>query len=822
MIHARLLCRLFLLLLVQPVAFGQGFAGTPVPDYGDLAERERQYDLQHVKIEARLEIEQGRIEGRVTHRIEMLRDGLTRLVFDAEGLNIQFAAISGRKLPFSQDGRELRIDLDAPASAGDLLEVEIAYDGAPGKGLYFVRPEPGYPDRPRECWTQGQDEDNHFWVPIYDAPNDRTSFETLLTVPKDLTAVSNGELVSVEPAEDGWHTFHHVMKQPNSTYLIAFAVGPFERYSDTWRNKQIEYFVAEGVGEEKARRSFGMTPEVIEFFSARTGVEYPWSRYAQVAVAQFVVGGMENVSCTLQTDRTLHDAIAALEESSQGLVAHEAAHQWFGDLVTCRTWSDLWLNEGFATYFEELYREHHDGVDDFRLAVLGSQESFMRSDPPAEPCPMVADFFSRKSGRKSNHVYSKGASVLHMLRFVLGDEPFFKSIQLFLERHRMGLVETRDFQIAVADATGRNLEWFFEQWVFLAGYPQFKVRFDYDEPAKTGTMTVEQTQKTGGLVPVFRTPVDVEFVVDGVSEMRRIFVEEQTQEFTFPLEGRPSRVRFDKGGWIVKSLDFERSLDEWIEIAEQDKDVIGRLLAVRALKEINDPRATGCLAGVLLSLDHDQVRQEAADGLASGERGDAAVRALLSALEIGRAPVRARVVRALRNFKGAASVPARLREILATDPAYGPRMEALRSLVKLGVEDAFDIAELGLIIPSDGDRVACAALAALVDVDPRRAAPYVVTAATYGISIDLRHEALRQVGRIAGELTESEREEAVEVVRSGLRDDYSRTRSSTIRALQALQAREALDDLDRLATEDPNRRVRATAERAAERIRQSE
>ena len=307
-----------------------------------------------------------------------------------------------------------------------------------------------------------------------------------------------------------------------------------------------------------------------------------------------------------------------------------------------------------------------------------------------------------------------------------------------------------------------------------------------------------------------------------VSEVRRIFLQEQKQEFTFPLLERPSRVRFDKGGWIVKKLDFERSLDEWIEIAEQDPDVTGRLLAVRALKNSDDPRATLCLTGVLQSLDHDRVREEAADGLASGDRGAEAAEALLAALATGRAPVRSRVVRALGSLKGVAAIPPRLREVLATDPAYGPRIEAVKSLVKLDIENAFDVAELALIIPSDKDRVSRAALGALVDADPRRAAPYVVTAATYGISIDLRHEALSLVSRIADQLTESERKEAVEVVRAGLADEYSRTRSSTVRALQALQAAEALDDLDRLAKEDPNRRVRYSAQRAAERIRKSE
>ena len=817
----RALIPILMCLLLSNTVIAQGFKEAPVPDFGDRAERVRDFDLLHVRIEARLEIEQETIRGRVTHSLRSLNDGVREILLDSEGLNLHYVQVADHKLPFSEKDGKLRVELAEAVNDGERLEVEIAYDGSPASGLYFVRPEPGYPDKPLQAWTQGQAEDNHYWVPMYDFPNDRTSFETFLTVPDELTAVSNGVLESVKPADAGWHTFHHVMEQPNSTYLIAFAVGPWERYEDLWRKVPVEYFVSRGVGEDKARRSFGMTPDIIDYFSKETGVDYPWPKYAQVAVAQFVVGGMENVSCTLQTDSTLHDATAALETSSQGLVAHEAAHQWFGDFLTCRTWSDLWLNEGFATYYEMLYREHTDGIDDFRVSVRSSQNSFMRSDPKDNPRPMVAEFYSRGQGRNSNHVYSKGSSVLHMLRFVLGDAGYRKSITHYLNKHRLGLVETRDLQIAIAEATGRNLEWFFEQWVYLAGYPKFKVAFAYDAEQGQGSLDVEQTQELGGLVPIFRMPVDVEFVVDGVSQLQRIFVSEQKQSFSFALSSKPSRVRFDKGGWITKQLEFERSLEEWIEIAEQDDDIIGRLLAVEALEQFDDARATECLAGLLQSTDHFQVRQNAASAL-SKRKGDRAKEALLLAASDGPARVRSSATRALSSFKGDPQVERCLREILATDRAYGPRAAAVESLVKLEVEDAFDIAELALIIPSEKDQVARAALNALVEADPRRAAPYVIIAATYGVSIDLRHEALRRIGKVAPELTEQERQEAVEVVRSGLSDLYARTRSSAIRALQSLKATEALVDLDRMAKEDRNQRVRSAARRAADRIRTPE
>ncbi len=806
-----------LLVVSARIGGAQGFEGTPNPEFGDAAEREREYDLQHVRIDARLDLEAKTIDGVVKHSLSILGRDRREIAFDAEGLSLRYVAVGGRKQPFRTTDDRVLVTLDRKYGDGESVDVEIGYHGSPVVGLYWVRPEPGYPDKPYQCWTQGQDEDNHYWVPIYDNPNDRTTWETRLTVKEGLTAVSNGVFAAVEDSEPGWRTFHYRMEQPNSTYLIAFAVGTWERYADTWRDKQIEYFVAEGVGEEAARRSFGETPDMLEFFSWHTGVEYPWPKYAQVAVAEFVVGGMENVSCTLQTDRTLHDETAGLERTSIGLVAHEAAHQWFGDLATCRSWADLWLNEGFATYYEALFREHRDGIDEFRVDAWGNQQSFKRSDPADAPRPMVVDFFSRDGSRDSNHVYTKGASVLHMLRFVLGDDAFRKAIRHYLEKHRLGLVDTHDFQVAIFESTGRNLEWFFQQWVYLAGYPRFEVSFDYDDPAGQGTLKVKQTQKTGKLVPVFRTPVDVEFVVDGRSDLRRVFVTEKEQTFSFALGGRPSRVRFDKGGWILKELTFPRPVEEWIEIAEQDDDVIGRLEAVIALKDVADPRAEECLARVLLSNVHERVKREAAEAL-EVKKGGVAKHALIAALNDRDARVRRRVVEALGAFEKDLEVSTHLVRTFKEDVAYGPRARAVESLAKVKVDGAFDVAELALIVPSHEDELPRAGLRAMAEVDVDRAAAYLISAATYGISVDLRHEAFALIGRHGDKFDDEARERAVAVVKRGLEDHYSRTRSNAIRALQGLVAVEVLDDLKRAAQQDPSERVRRSAARALERI----
>lgn len=799
-------------------ASAQGFEAAPDPDYGESAERERHYDVRHVHIDVKLDLEQETVSGSVTHTLEPLALGLTEIALDAPGLSIRAATVNGAATPFSIDGPRLRIALDRRYAAGETLDVRVDYEGSPTVGLYWVRPEPGYPDKPWQAWTQGQDEDNRYWVPLYDFPNDRTTWETLLTVKQPLTAVSNGVLVGVVDAGDGWRTFHHRMDQPNSTYLIAFAVGAWERYADTWREKPVEYFVAPGVGEDTARRSFGVTPEILEFFSNYTGVEYPWSKYAQVAVAQFVVGGMENVSCTLQTDRTLHDATAALERSSQGLVAHEAAHQWFGDLVTCRTWKDLWLNEGFATYFDALFTEFKDGTDEFRCELRDNQRGYMAADPDDAPRPMVSDFYSRGVGGVSNHVYTKGASVLHMLRFVLGDEAFKASIKVYLERHRMGLVETRDLQTAIADVTGRNLEWFFEQWVMLAGQPAFDVRFAYDEATKQGALTVKQTQRTGGLVPVFRTPVDVEFRVNGVGEVRRITIEKVEQTFTFELPSRPQWVRFDKGGWILKTLTHERSLEEWMAIAEHDDDVIGRLEAVDALATAADVRAVDCLARVLTSTVHRRVKQEIA-GVLFEHPGQATKTALLAALADPDARVRADVVDALRAFDRDAQVHAALKQVFAADPAYGPRSNALGALVATHADGVAELCEQALTTPSEEDGLARSALSALVAIDAQRAVAKVLDAATYGRSVDLRHAAFDQFDAIVDVLDPTTRAQAIAIATQGLSDRWSRTRRNAVNALVALAATEAIPALETMAAGEKTQRMRDAAKNAIERIR---
>jgi aminopeptidase N len=792
----------------------------PAPVWGEHDGRPRDYDLEHLKIELALDLDARRIEGTVTSRVRALAGGLAEAGFDAVALSVRTVTVDGAPADHRTEGDRLVVKLPRRLDPGARADVAVAYEATPRNGLHWVGPEPGYPDKPRQVWSQGQAEDNRHWLPMHDYPNDKTTWEAAFTCPEGLTAVSNGKLVGEDVgARPGTRVFRWSMDRPNSTYLIAVAVGPWERWADDWRGKPVEYWVARGVGEETARRSFGLTPDMLTFFSDRIGVEYPWARYAQVAVAEFVVGGMENVSCTLQTDRTLHDARAALEQSSQGLVAHELAHQWWGDLLTCRDWSHLWLNEGFATYFECLYAEHHDGVDQLRVRMRQNQEAVRRGDARGEPRAMVEDFYARKSGDGSNHVYTKGASVLHMLRFTLGDDAFWRGIRLYCERHREGLVDTHDFRKAMEDATGRPLQGFFQQWVFLAGCPEFQVRQEWDEPSRTARLNVKQAQKTGGLVPVFRTPVDVEFTCGSEARRHRIEVTRAEETFSFQLPERPRRTRFDKGGWLLKTLVHEKPLEEWLAQAVEDDDVIGRFEAIEALAaREGEPRAGEALGRVLASDAHRAVRVAAAEALGK-RKGDAARDALVAALGDREATVRAAAVEALGKRERDAAAGAALRRALESDAAYGVRAAAARALAAGKHEGAFEAIEAVLPARSHHDQVAEAALRSLFELDAARAVPALLADAAYGRPYERRTVACELLARHAPKAATAERERIAKVLRDGLQDRYYRMRLSAIRALGAAQDRDALEALDRIAAEDPARRYRTAAKEAAERLR---
>ena len=464
--------------------------------------RSKDYDLQNIRTHLWFDLAQRNIRGEADESIAASRDDVAQIKLDSVGLTIEAVTVDGKPAKFSTTANQLLVSLDHPAPRGERHEIFIRYEGRPKKGLYFILPDANYPRQPQEIWTQGEAEDTRNYIPIYDYPNDRMTSEMILTVPGSWLTISNGKLVSVKDEPDGTKTWDWKQSEPLSSYLISAIAGDFVEKNDQWRGLPLRYVVPRGQ-EYKIDASFSDTKEMLDLFSSKLDVPYPWAQYAQTFVDDFVEGGMENTSATTLTVRELVNP--ALEsENRRGadfVESHELAHQWFGDLVTCKDWADLWLNEGFATYFEHFWTEHHNGVDDATYEFWREQSQWFR-EKRLYPVPIVDHNF-KDSDEYAGNVYTKAGWVLKMLREKLGDADFFSGLHYYLQANRGQNVVTADLEKSIEQATSINTDKFMHQWIYRAGAPQFQVSYSYDDAAHQLKLDVSQTQKVEGLVGLF-------------------------------------------------------------------------------------------------------------------------------------------------------------------------------------------------------------------------------------------------------------------------------------------------------------------------------
>jgi aminopeptidase N len=417
-------------------------------------------------------------------------------------------------------------------------------------------------DRPgRQFWAQGQTNENHHWFPCFDAPNDKATSEVAMTIADDLTGISNGALVETRANGDGTKTLRWRQSRPHSVYLVTVAAGRFVELKDTWRGRPVSYIVPEDRAAA-AKAVFSKTPKMMEFFSRQIGFDYPWEKYAQTTVAAFPFAGMENTSATTLTDTIL--ATAGDPEDAESLIAHELAHQWWGNLVTCRDWSHAWLNEGFATYFELLWTEHERGRAAFDRGLRDAADEYFASDATRRR-PLVYNVYREPFDLFfDGTIYPKGAWVVHMLRRHLGDALFWKGIKRYVEKHQYGLATSDDLRIALEEASNQKLDWFFDQWVYRSGHPEFQVTMAWDASAKALAVTVRQVQPISAKTPAFQAPADIEITTASGKVVKKVWIDRKEAVFTFPLDGPPKSVVFDPNDAILKKLVTSPTVDELI------------------------------------------------------------------------------------------------------------------------------------------------------------------------------------------------------------------------------------------------------------------
>jgi aminopeptidase N len=793
----------------------------PLPGDKPRYAPDRQYALKHLFIDVALDFPQKTVRGRVLSTLSPVNAGLTQVTFDAADLSVQAVRLGETALNYRHEGEKLYIDLAEPATAGQELALEIEYSVTPRRGLYFIAPEPEYPHKITHAWSQGQDTDNHFWLPCYDAPNQKSTTELRVVVPEDFFALSNGVLVenSHDP-QAKTRRFHWKQTIPHSSYLITLAAGPFSEIADKWEDIPVPYYVLPG-REEEARISLGRTPAMLEFFSKKIGVRYPYEKYATVCVQDFIFGGMENTTATTLTDTTLHDKRADQDFSSEPLVSHELAHQWFGDLLTCRDWSHGWLNEGFATYFEALWTEQSKGRDDFIYEMHNNARLYLGEDKERYRRPLVAYTFNQPIDLFDRHLYEKGSLVLHMIRYLLGETGWWEAINHYVTKHRGQNVISADFERAIEEATGRNLQYFFEQWVYKAGFPAFRLKTEWDEANKTLKFSVAQTQEINHENPLFTLPVEIAFgLAGGQRETFKVKLEEKEQNFYFKLASRPLFASFDPANWLLKTVAWTRTKEALIAQLSGDSESYGRLTAAHELGRLGGLDAVKALEQALQDEAVWTVRAEVAQALGLA-RSSAAEQVLVAALPGEKHPkVRRAMVMALGEFRDEKAANT-LREVLKGDITDHIEMAAAHSLGKTRQPGVFETLQTALGRDSFNQVVRQGALAGLVALKDARAIPLALEWTRYGQPDLARFAAITALGALGKLVKQPEKDQVVERLRDLLEDKNWRARITAIGAAQTLGDAALLPDLQRKVDlhEDP-REVRRARE-AIEAIREN-
>ena len=764
--------------------------------------RSRDYDLQHSKIALRFDVDQKKVLGDVTHSLSILRDGTAKISFDSVGLTIQSVTLNKSAAKFETSSDKLIISLPAAAKSGDKFDVAIRYEGKPAKGMYFILPDKDYPDRPKQIWTQGESEDTRYYLPTYDYPNDRLTTETILTVPASWITVSNGKLISITDAGKGLKTWTWKESVPSSTYLITVVAGEFDELKDSWRGIPVTYYAPKGRGDRLAV-NYGRTPAMLDLFSQKFGVDYPWEKYAQVMVDDFVAGGMENSSATTNTSTSLvHPKLAREYPTGEdGLISHELGHQWFGDLVTCKDWGDIWLNEGFATFAEYVWSEKQYGKDQADYERWqGIREWFESRNLWNKP--IVRHDFD-DSGEFDGNAYDKGGLVLYMLRHQLGEDAYYRGVKHYLEVNRGKNVVTADFSKAMEEATYTSLDQFFVQWLYGAGAPKFDLSYSYDTEKHQIALTVKQTQSVEGRVGLFRVPVDVEITTATGPKLYPVTVSKAKEIFTFPSASAPLLVLFDKGGHVLKSADFHKEKKEWLYQLKNATELSDRADAVLALGKIrNDQEVVASLGDALRNDKAWGVRAAAATTL--GEIGGAsAAKLLLEASNSNDVPwVRSEVVTALGNIKDDPAVTARLNDIAKDDTSYRARAAALQALGKLKAPNAFATLEAAVEVDSPDDYLRNSALRAFGSLGDEKAVAHLLQWSAVGKPIESRTAAIYSLARL-----QKDNKEITNQIASYLTDPRHPIRMSAIYALgtrgdsSAIPALEALLRSDDLSIE---------------------
>ena len=720
---------------------------------------------RHVKLTLAVDPEGKALAGTCNTTFEPIFATISEVFFEAaSSIIVEKVSVAGSNdaLSFATSGKGFTVRLPKPLAKGEKIELAVQYHlEKPKAGIFFTGPSALYPNKPYQTWTQGEDQDSHHWFPVINAdhPNHKMTGEVIVTVPAKYTALSNGKkLEETEDTGNGTRTTHWSLTRPHSAYLFTLTVGIFVKLEKSWRGMPVELYCDPSL-EAQAKEYFEGTDQLVELFSSLTGYDYPWAvRYAQVMVQDYMFGGMENTTNTTMTDTILADHSTREEYRKQEirLNAHELRHDWDGDLITCHDWAHVWLQEGGATYGEVEAMEHIYGVLERDYYVRGLAEIYFDEDRQYRR-PLVTNQYKDPMEMFDRHTYQKGGLVRHMLRYLLGDKGYYDSNKTFYTDNAYQSVTTFDLVKAIEKTTGQNLEQFFDQWVFGAGFPEYAVTYFWDKAKKVATVNVSQTQTVGESTGLFTMPIVFSFgFADGTNKVYTRTVAEKDETFTFELTEKPKVFRFDPDSWVLKKVSLKGISKSMLKHQLRgDNSVTSRITAAYALAKMGGKDVVNALEKACHASFHWGIGVEAANCLGQ-IKTVSAMNALKRLVKQPDAQVRRAVVKNLGHFKNESIVD------LLVDIVSGGKeksvfviAEALQALGQTNSARAFEPLKNALGQKSWNDVIKIAALHGLADLDDERVTNLLAQHAAPGQSQLSRPAAIKALGKVSAKRTKA-------------------------------------------------------------------
>ncbi len=573
------------------------------------AEEEKINDLIHTKLKVDFNFEKSQLNGEAWITLKPHFYPTDKVVLDAKSFDIHQIKVNSVNVDFNYTDDELTIELDKIYKKGEEYSVYIKYTAKPeevkqkgsevikdAKGLYFIDPKDEDPNKPTQIWTQGETESNSCWFPTIDTPNQKTTQEIYMTVPNKYVTLSNGLLKKQTENGNGTRTDYWKMDQKHAPYLLFMGVGEYSIVKDSWNGVDVNYYV-EKEYESVAMDIFGNTPEMMTFFSDITGIEYPWDKYSQIVVRDYVSGAMENTTAVVHGENAQQNKGQLIDNNElEGTIAHELFHHWFGDLVTTESWSNLTVNESFATYSVYLWFLHKYGKDKADAHMYNDVQNYLQSQ--SESKDLVRFYYDDKEHMFDPVSYHKGNAILHMLKDYLGDEAFFQGLNKYLTDHLYGTAEAHDLRLALEDVSGRDLNWFFNQWYYGSGHIKMNVTYDYNTINNTVTVNINQQGKT------FKFPLSIDIYEENEKTRYNVWVDNVQNSFTFSFTKQLKLINIDAKHVLLAEITEKKNLENYIFQYKNAPHYLDRKIAIEEiakhqqdskdafntiLKALNDP-----------------------------------------------------------------------------------------------------------------------------------------------------------------------------------------------------------------------------------------